>query len=126
MRRFGNSDAVQCLPDAQPFRHGAEPKEESTMATLPESIAVERDECRRLARDFDLLGSAGAFGAALINDAVGRAEAAVRRGEVDAMHHALDELRRVATLRCGQIRRQPMADTPASNQSLYAKHVGAH
>lgn len=96
------------------------------MATLPESIAVERDECRRLARDFDLLGSAGAFGAALINDAVGRAEAAVRRGQMEDMHHALDELRRVAALRCGQVRRQPMAGIPASNQSLYARHVGAH
>ena len=91
------------------------------MPTLPEFIAVERDECRRLARDFDLLGSTGAFGAALINDAVGRAEVAIKRGEPQAMHSALDELRRVATLRCGQLRRSSMGQQ--NSRSMYA---GAH
>ena len=92
------------------------------MPTLPEFIAVERDQCRRLAQDFDALGSTGAFGAALIHDAVGRAEAAIRHGEPQAMHSALDELRRVATLRCSQLRRASMAPVPSyqASRSAYA------
>jgi hypothetical protein len=95
------------------------------MATLPDSIAAERDACHRLAREFDRLGSAGAFGAALIHDAVGRADAAVRGGGIERMHQALDELRRVASLRCGQVRRQAKAGLPASNQSAFVRHAGA-
>jgi hypothetical protein len=94
------------------------------MATLPDAIAAERATCHRLASEFDLLGSAGAFGAALIHDAVGRAEAALRGGELDRMHQALDELRRVATLRCGQVRRQAKAGLPASNQAAYVRQAG--
>jgi hypothetical protein len=74
------------------------------MATLPESIAAERDHCRRLAYDFDRLGSTGAFGAALIHAAMGRADSALGCGDAAAMHDALEELRRIASLRCIPVR----------------------
>ena len=80
------------------------------MPTLPETIAAERDECCRLAMEFDRLGSAGAFAAALIQDSIARADAAVRRGEHGAMLGMLEELRGSAALRC---RRPPRpADRP--------------
>lgn len=74
------------------------------MATLPESIAAERDHCRRLAYDFDRLGSTGAFGAALIHAAVSRADSALGRGDAASMYGALEELRRIASLRCSPVR----------------------
>jgi hypothetical protein len=88
------------------FLPGPEPTKgtRTTMATLPESIAAERDHCRRLACDFDRLGSTGAFGAALIHAALSRAETALGRGDAGAMHSALEELRRIASLRCSPVR----------------------
>jgi hypothetical protein len=74
------------------------------MPTLSDTLAIERDRCSLLARDFNQIGSAGAFGAALLREAVGLADAAVRTGETDSMHRALVALQRYTEL-------SPNADT---------------
>lgn len=93
------------------------------MPTLPEFIAVERDHCVRLASEFARLGSTGAFGAALIEDVLLRAERAVIGGQPDAMQRALDELRHAAAQRCQPLRLP--ARGPASNATSYSVYVSA-
>lgn len=93
------------------------------MSTLPESIAVERDGCQRLVCEFGRLGSLGAFGAALIQDAMVRADRALKGGSPEAMQLALDDLRDAAALRC-RPRRLPDRGL-ASNASPYSAYANA-
>jgi len=64
------------------------------MATLPEMLRAERIRCQALLRDFAVLGSSGAFAAALIGESIHAADDAVRNGNMIAMQRALDRLRR--------------------------------
>jgi hypothetical protein len=93
------------------------------MATLPESIAVERELCKRRVGELGGLGSAGAFGAALIEDVLLRAERALIGGCPDAMQRALDELRHAAALRCSPLRLPDRGR--ASNATSYSVYVDA-
>lgn len=69
------------------------------MPTLSDALAIERDRCGLLMRDFSQIGSAGAFGAALVGQALGQADAAVRAGETESMQRALAALQRYTDLR---------------------------
>lgn len=93
------------------------------MSTLPESIAVERDACQRLVCEFGRLGSLGAFGAALIQDTMVRADRALKGGNPQAMQTALDELRDAAALRCRP--RRLLDRGQASNASPYSVYANA-
>lgn len=93
------------------------------MATLPEFIAVEREHCKRLSGELGRFGSAGAFGAALIEDVLVRAERALIGGNPDAMQRALDELRDAAALRC-RVPRLPDRGH-ASNATPFSVYVSA-
>lgn len=93
------------------------------MATLPESIAVEREHCKRLVGDINRLGSVGAFGAALIEDVLRRTERAVFGGSPEAMQRALDELRHAGAQRC-----RPLAlpdRGQASNATTFSAYAQA-
>ena len=89
--------------------------------TLSDTLAIERDRCGLLVRDFTRIGSAGAFGAALVREAVGLADAAVRTGEADSMQRALAALQRYTELSAttesaqaaiGSVPRVPRAPAP--------------
>ena len=69
------------------------------MPTLSDTLAIERDRCSLLVQDFNRIGSAGAFGAALVREAVGHADAAMRSREAATMQRALAELQRWGDLR---------------------------
>jgi hypothetical protein len=63
------------------------------MLTLSETLRQEQARCRRLALDYQALGSTGFFGAAVVEEAVKRAEEAIRGGNVLAMRRALASLK---------------------------------
>lgn len=63
------------------------------MLTLSETLRQEQARCRRLALDYHALGSTGFFGAAVVEEAVKRAEEAIRGGNVLAMRRALASLK---------------------------------
>lgn len=69
------------------------------MPTLSDTLAIERDRCSLLVQDFTRIGSAGAFGAALVREAVGQADAAMRSREAATMARALAQLQRWGDLR---------------------------
>jgi hypothetical protein len=69
------------------------------MPTLSDCLTIERDRCRLLVQDFSQIGTAGAFGAALVREAVAQADAAARKGEAECMQRALRELQRYTDLR---------------------------
>jgi Fe-S-cluster formation regulator IscX/YfhJ len=64
------------------------------MKTLSETLADERDRCRRLMNDYGRIGTAGAFAAALVQQAITKADYATRTGQFTTMRQALMELQR--------------------------------
>ena len=76
------------------------------MKTLAETLADERDRCRRLMQEYTRIGSAGAFAAALVQQAIRKAEYAADTGHFTTMRQALLELRRFDDL--------PVAQQPAA------------
>lgn len=65
------------------------------MATLPELLSAEVQRCRLVAQNYTILGSTGAFGAALLNEALQQAERALQRHDITAMQRVIDRLRSV-------------------------------
>ena len=70
---------------------------------LLHALPAEQARCRELVRKYVAIGSAGAFGAALIEDSLRRADRAVIEGNEDDVRRALADLRR---FEAGQ--REPM------------------
>lgn len=70
------------------------------MLTLSETLRQEQARCRRLALDYHALGSTGFFGAAVVEEAVKRAEEAIRGGNVLAMRRALASLKDCQPVGC--------------------------
>jgi len=62
------------------------------MANLIEGIQSECNRVRELITEYDAIGPAGRFGAAMLRQAVKDGEAAVASGDVVAMVKALKEL----------------------------------
>lgn len=60
---------------------------------LLHAIPAEQARCRELVRKYTAIGSAGAFGAALIEQSLKRADRAVIDGDESDIRGALDELR---------------------------------
>jgi hypothetical protein len=68
-------------------------KELGTMDTqLLARLPVEQARCRELARQYSALGSIGCFAAAMIEDALQRADRAIIDGDEMAIRRALHEL----------------------------------
>lgn len=63
------------------------------MKTLAEALPREQARCRELLQAYKDLGPAGAFGHAMIEAALKRADSAVAAGDVAAMLRSLKELR---------------------------------
>lgn len=61
---------------------------------LLHALPAEQARCRELARRYVSIGSAGQFGAALIEQALKRADRAVIDGDEEDIRRALAELRR--------------------------------
>ena len=61
---------------------------------LLHSLPAEQARCRELVRKYIAIGSAGAFGAALIEHSLRRADRAVIDGDESDIRRALDELQR--------------------------------
>jgi Fe-S-cluster formation regulator IscX/YfhJ len=64
------------------------------MKTLSETLADERERCRRLMNEYSRIGNAGAFAAALVEQAITKAEYAARTGQFTTMRQALMDLQR--------------------------------
>jgi Fe-S-cluster formation regulator IscX/YfhJ len=64
------------------------------MKTLSETLADERERCRRLMNEYSRIGNAGAFAAALVEQAINKAEYAARTGQFTTMRQALMDLQR--------------------------------
>jgi len=60
---------------------------------LLHSLPAEQARCRELVRKYVAIGSAGAFGAALIEQSLKRADRAVIDGDENDIRCALDELK---------------------------------
>lgn len=60
---------------------------------LLHALPAEQARCRELVRKYVAIGSTGAFGAALIEQSLKRADRAVIDGDEDDIRRALDELR---------------------------------
>jgi len=69
--------------------------EEDNMSTLAEQLPKEQARCRTLLAEYRAIGPAGAFGAAMIEHALQRADQAVLGGGVAAMIRAYEELRTI-------------------------------
>jgi hypothetical protein len=99
------------------------------MPTLSEELRNDMARCRKLVHDYIALGSVGAFGTALIEEAIRRAEAALKTGNVFAMRRALQDLQRhqgvasptAARSPCIRNTVHPHWTAPASPQQAYAK-----
>ena len=63
------------------------------MKTLVEALPKAQQHARELLRQYQDIGLAGAFGALVITQALGRADAAAASGDVVAMIRSLKELR---------------------------------
>lgn len=61
--------------------------------TLADALPKEQQRARELLRQYQEIGPAGAFGAAMITQALARADAASASGDVVAMVRSLEELR---------------------------------
>lgn len=61
---------------------------------LLHSLPAEQARCRELVRKYVAIGSAGAFGAALIEHSLRRADRAVIDGDENDIRRVLSELRR--------------------------------
>jgi hypothetical protein len=59
---------------------------------LLHALPTEQARCRELVRKYVAIGSAGAFGAALIEASLKRADRAVIEGDENDIRRALDEL----------------------------------
>jgi Fe-S-cluster formation regulator IscX/YfhJ len=84
------------------------------MKTLSETLADERERCRRLMNQYSRLGNAGAFAAALVEQAITKAEYASRTGQFTTMRQALMDLQRFDDLPPSQ--QATMAATSAHSQ----------
>lgn len=58
-----------------------------------EAIQKEQTRCRELLKEYELVGWAGQFGAAIINKALANADKAIAEGDVVAMVRVLKELK---------------------------------
>lgn len=63
------------------------------MASLGEALPQEQARCRELLSQYKAIGPAGMIGAALIEQALRRADQAVMSGDVVAMIRAYEELK---------------------------------
>ncbi len=84
------------------------------LARLP----VEQARCRELARQFSAMGSIGCFAAAMIEDALQRADRAIIEGDESAVRRSLDELQSHDSSRQAPIRLVPEESRPAPRPRL--------
>lgn len=99
------------------------------MPTLSEELRADLARCRKLVHDYIAIGSVGAFGTALIEEAIRRAEAALKTGNVFAMRRALQDLQRHQGVAAPTAARShsiksvvyPHWNAPASPRQAYAK-----
>jgi hypothetical protein len=68
-------------------------QQEDTMATLPDILRAEVARCHNLAQNYTLLGTAGAFASALLEESLRDAHQALRLNERQAIERALERLR---------------------------------
>ncbi len=71
---------------------------------LLHSLPAEQARCRELVRKYVAIGSTGAFGAALIEASLKRADRAVIDGDESDIRRALDELQRYEPALPGRLR----------------------
>lgn len=67
--------------------------EELKVESLGERFPAEQERVRELLREYESIGAAGAFGAAMIRDVLRRAELAAASGDVLAMLRSFEELK---------------------------------
>jgi Fe-S-cluster formation regulator IscX/YfhJ len=85
------------------------------MKTLSETLADERERCRRLMNEYSRIGNAGAFAAALVEQAITKAEYAARTGQFTTMRQALMDLQRFDDL-------PPSQQAATSISSAHSRH----
>jgi Fe-S-cluster formation regulator IscX/YfhJ len=91
------------------------------MKTLSETLADERERCRRLMNEYSRIGNAGAFAAALVEQAITKAEYAARTGQFTTMRQALMDLQRFDDLPPSQ---QAATSIPCANSRRGADRAG--
>jgi Fe-S-cluster formation regulator IscX/YfhJ len=81
-------------PNQKPGPQPTTDPQEQPMKTLSETLAEERERCRRLMNEYSRIGNAGAFAAALVEQAIAKSEYAARTGQFTTMRQALMDLQR--------------------------------